>query len=316
MIRKSCLILQGGVVVDDEAALRRHLVELVNRHVRDDRPSTAVPGLLLYRRTAPTALTDTVYEPSLSLVVQGRKQTVLGPKNLRYGDDRYLLTPVRVPVVSRVLEATPEVPFLGLMLRLDPITVTTVLAAGGLGRPPLHEPDEDPTGHLDGTLLHAVVRTVRLLDTPQDIPVLAPLAIHELVYRLTTSDRGHRLRWPDTRYTGAGARIAQAVSWLKANYAQPLYVPSLAAKLMMSTSSLHEHFRAATGMTPVQYQKALRLGEARRLMVVDLLDATTAAHTVGYTSPSQFSRDYRRVYGDSPLRDALRLRTATSLGAT
>jgi AraC-like DNA-binding protein len=295
--------------VDDLTVDRHRLRDLVARHAGSDELTAArVPGLTLHQRWAPTPLHDAVFQPSLSLVVQGRKRTILGRHDLRYGTDRYLITPVEVPVVTQVLEASVHTPFLSLMVRLDPALVAEVLAGGGLRTAPPTVTGEEPTGTVDDDLARAILRTVRLLDAPQDIPVLAPLALRELVYRLAIADRSHRLRWPSTDSAGPGARIARAMSWLKANYAESVQVSELAAQVNMSTSSLHEHFRAVTGMTPLQYQKALRLGEARRLMVVDSFDAATAAHTVGYASPTQFSREYRRLYGRSPYRDAQVLR--------
>jgi hypothetical protein len=197
--------------------------------------ATSVKSGLSHRSQRPHA-------PSCALVVQGRNRTILGHHDLHYGNDRYLITPVEVPVVTQVPDASADTPFLSLMLRLDSVLVADVLAAGALRPASPPATDQDPTGTLDPGLLRAVLRIVQLLDTPEDIPVLVPLALRELVYRLATADQGHRLRWPATDNAGRGARVARAMSWLKANYAQPLQVPALAARVNISTSSLHEQF--------------------------------------------------------------------------
>ena len=271
------------------------------------RLDTSVPGLLLVRYEAPTQPASCMYEPCICLVAQGAKRVMLGDDEYVYDTNHYLISSVGLPVVANVVEASPEVPLLGLALRLDihmlaqmlvdnnlPVT-RPVVRAGCSGR-------GMRVSEVSMPLLNAFQRLLDLLDNPQDVPVLSPLIHKEILYRLLVSEQGHYLR----QLVSTGShdfQIARAIDWLKNNFIQPLRVDSLAKQIGMSTSTFHYHFRAMTSMSPLQYQKWMRLHEARRLMFMEHLDATSAAFQVGYESPSQFSREYRRQFGTPPLRD-------------
>lgn len=294
-------------------AVRKSLASRIARWTaQGDLSVTAIPALSLYRRDAPDEPTSCLHEPSISLIVQGAKRVLLGKDTYGYDAGHFLITSVDLPATFQVIEASKEKPYLGLLLRLDQRAMAELMVDSHL--PP---PREQPTGRgmvvCQATLplLDAFQRLIELLDEPNDIPVLAPLIQREILYRLLVSDQGARLR----QIASVGSqshRIAQAIDWLKSHYAQPLRVDELAAHVQMSTSTLHHHFRALTAMSPLQFQKWLRLNEARWLMLAEHLDASTAAFRVGYESPSQFSREYRRLFGASPLRDIANLRQMTA----
>jgi AraC-like DNA-binding protein len=235
--------------------------------------------------------------------VQGAKSLEVGSDVYRYGVGDYLVVSLDLPVVSRVVEASPEAPYLGLGLKIDAQQLKEVM--GRLVTRPAGAP-EAMRGVAVNTappeLVDAALRLLRLLDRPEDIPAMAPLIEQEILYRLLTGPLGPRLQQIAMAET-AGNKVAQAIAWLRQNFARPLRVEELAGHVGMSDSSLHHHFKAVTAMTPMQYQKQLRLHEARRLMLTEHMDVGTAGYSVGYQSPSQFSREYSRLYGISPLKD-------------
>lgn len=274
------------------------------------RLETDVPGLLLVRYEAPTPPNSGMYEPCICLVAQGAKRVMLGDEEYVYDANHYLISSVGLPVVANVVEASPEVPLLGMVLKLDTRMLAQLMVdsnlpvarAGGSGR-------GIRVSEVCMPLLGSFQRLLDLLDAPQDIAVLSPLIHKEILYRLLVGEQGHYLR--QLVSTGShGFQIARAIDWLQNNYVQPLKVDSLARQIGMSTSTFHYHFRAMTSMSPLQYQKWMRLHEARRLMLLEHLDATGAAFRVGYESPSQFSREYRRQFGTPPLRDIKNLYNA------
>lgn len=273
----------------------------------DGTTATALPNLLIFRQTAPTDLLYCVFPPSLTLVVQGAKQATLNGETYVYGPGNYLLNSVDLPVVCNVTRACPERPYLSFSLRLDLTLMAALLSED------LPTPDQDRhergmgVAPLPDDLRDAVSRLIRLLATPQDIPILYPLIEREILYRLLTGPQGHRLR-QIAMADSQPHQIARAIDWLRENYASPLRIDDLARRVNMSSSSLHHHFKTITAMSPLQYQKQLRLQEARRLMLVQQMDAASAAHHVGYESPSQFSREYSRLYGAPPRQDVMRLR--------
>ncbi|QJT08727.1 AraC family transcriptional regulator [Oceanidesulfovibrio marinus] len=274
---------------------------------------TPVPGLWLNKCTAPTEPASYMHEPSICLVAQGAKRVLLGEDEYRYDAHHSLITSVGLPVVSQVTEATEETPYLGLKLKLDLRMVAQLMVDSNL---PVARAQQAQRGiavsEVSLPLLGAFLRLLDLLDTPQDIPILAPLVQREIAYRLLVGSQGPRLR----QIAAAGShshQIARAIDWLKLNYTQQLRVDDLAAHTGMSTSSFHHHFRALTAMSPLQFQKWIRLHEARRLMLMDHLDATSAALQVGYESASQFSREYSRLFGAPPLRDIKRLHQMAQL---
>lgn len=271
-------------------------------------PTTAVQGLALFRRHEPTEPLTGMYEPSICLVAQGAKQVQLGDETYVYDAQHYLLTSVHLPTVVQIIEASNERPFLGLRLKFDLREVSQLMADSNLPPPRSQQSSRGmATGEVTQPLVNAFLRLIDLLDNEQDIPILAPVIQREIVYRLLVGDQGARLR----QIAAAGSQsqqIARAIEWIKGNLSKPFRIDDLAEQSSMSASTFHHHFRAMTALSPLQYQKQLRLQEARRLMLADRLDASTAGFQVGYESPSQFSRDYSRHFGAPPLRDINSLR--------
>ena len=273
-----------------------------------ERYDTAVPGFSLFRREEPTAPASGMYEPSICMVAQGAKRVILGDDTYVYDAQHYLITSVHLPTVVQILEASREKPCLGLMLKLDPRELSQLMADSDLPPPRTQQSSRGmATGKMTLPLLTAFQRLIDLLDEPADIPILSPIIQREIIYRLLVGDQGARLR----QIASAGSqshRIARAIDWLKSNFAQPLRIDDLAGQAGMSSSTFHHHFRSMTAVSPLQYQKRLRLQEARRLMMAERLEAATAAFQVGYESPSQFNREYSRLFGAPPLRDVTNLR--------
>ena len=269
---------------------------------------TPVPGLALYRRTAPSACYRATYEPSLTVFVQGRKLVNLGGTEYVCGPSSFLLTSIDVPVQSQIVEASEKVPMLSMHLRLDMPAVREVLSAEDLPEPPAPAQRRGlAVGETTTGLLGACARLIDLLDTPEDVPFLGHLILREIIYRILKTPQGERLRAIAT----AGElshRTARAIAWLRANYTKALRMEDLADVARMGVSTLHHQFRALTAMSPLQYQKQLRLQAARQRMLMDGVDATRAAYEVGYESVSQFSREYSRFFGQPPMRDIKTLR--------
>ena len=268
------------------------------------------PGLHLFRFSSPTKPVHVVHEPTFCVIAQGSKVIHLGDKRYRYDPAHYLLTSVGLPVVAQVVEASAARPYLGLRLDLDPSLISSVMVE--VARP---SPHADPNMNamdvslLDEGLLDAVVRLVRLLDSPAEFRVLAPLVTREILYRLLMGEQGDRLRQLVVM-GGHTHRIARAMELLRKNFDQPLRIDSMARELGMSVSSFHHHFKTVTAMSPLQFQKKLRLHEARRLMLGEDHDAARAGFRVGYEDASHFNRDYKRLFGEPPLRDVEQLREA------
>jgi AraC-like DNA-binding protein len=269
---------------------------------------TAISALSLSRRDAPTEPTSYMYEPSICVIAQGAKRVLLGDDTYVLDVDHFLITSVDLPTVVQIIKASREKPYLGLILKLDRREIAQLMVDSNLPPPRAQRSSRGmATGEVTLPLLTAFQRLIDLLAAPQDIPILAPIIQREILYRLLVGDQGARLR----QIASAGSQshqIAQAIDWLKSHYTLPLRIDDLAAQVHMSPSTFHHHFRALTAMSPLQYQKWLRLNEARRLMLTERLEAAAAAFQVGYESPSQFSREYRRVFGAPPLRDITSLR--------
>lgn len=271
--------------------------------------ATAVPDVSLFHRTEPTEPISGMYEPSICLVAQGGKRVLLGEEDsFVYDAHHYLITSVHLPTVVQIIEASRERPYLGLNLKLDQREMSQLMADSNLPPPRAQQSSRGmATGEVTVPLLTAFQRLIDLLAEPNDIPILAPIIQREIVYRLLVGDQG--ARWRQIAVAGSQSQqIARAIDWLKSNFSQPLRIDDLAAHARMSTSTFHHHFRSMTALSPLQYQKQLRLQEARRLMLTEHLDAATAAFQVGYESPSQFSREYSRLFGAPPLRDISGLR--------
>jgi AraC-like DNA-binding protein len=269
---------------------------------------TAVPGLALFRRDEPTPCYHAAYEPSISVFVQGKKRVSLGGSEYLCDESSFLLSSIDVPAVGQIVEASPRVPLLSMFLRLDMQTVREIISREDL-------PEPQPATRLRGIavgettvgLLDACSRLIDLLETPDDIPFLSHLIQREIVYRILRTPQGQRLRAIAT--TGdLSHRTARAIAWLRANFAKPLRVEELAEVARMGVSTLHHQFRALTAMSPLQYQKQLRLQVARQRMLMDRIDASSVAYEVGYESVSQFNREYSRLFGQPPMRDIKSLR--------
>lgn len=270
--------------------------------------TTAVPGLSLFRREGPTEPISGMYEPSICLVSQGAKRVLLGDDTYVYDAHHYLITSVHLPTIVQIIEASPDKPYLGLRLKFDLREVSQLMVDSNLPQPrPQQSSRGMATGEVTLQLLNAFVRLIDLLADEQDIPILAPVIQREIIYRLLVGEQGERLRQIATAGSQS-QQIAKAIGWLKTNYSQTISMDDLAAQANMSTSTFHHHFRSLTALSPLQYQKQLRLQEARRLMLAESLDAATAGFQVGYESPSQFSREYNRQFGAPPLRDITKLR--------
>jgi AraC-like DNA-binding protein len=271
--------------------------------------ATAIPDLTFFRRESPTPPGLCQVEPSVLIVVQGAKRMLVGDDAFSYNSDRFLIASLDIPASSEVVEASPERPCLGLLLKLDLRVMAELVAQSRMSAPKDRSIAKGMAlGAVTPTLLESFKRLTDLLDEPQAIEVLSPLVKREIHYRLLTSDQAGRLR----QLASVGSQshlVGRAIEWLKANYASPLRIEQLADSVHMSASSLHHHFRQLTAMSPLQYQKWLRLNEARRLMLNEGFDAANAAFQVGYESPSQFSREYTRLFGAPPKRDVVSLRS-------
>lgn len=292
-------------------ALRTGLAQKISAHTSAEGvQSTEVPGLSLYRQSTPTACTSATYEPRLVVFVQGQKRINLGKMTYLCDGTTFLLSSVDLPVVSQVVQASPDKPMLGLLLRLEMPEVRRVLSEEEFS---WSDEPADALGMMVGAtsveLLSACSRLIDLLDTPADIAFLSRLIHREIIYRLLRSPQGRHLRAIATQGEQSH-RTAKAVTWLRMNYAKPLRVEDLAAMAQMGVSTLHHHFRSLTAMSPLQYQKHLRLHVARERMLNEGLDAASAAFEVGYESASQFNREYRRFFGKPPMRDVKARRVA------
>ncbi|HLZ41775.1 MAG TPA: AraC family transcriptional regulator [Candidatus Sulfotelmatobacter sp.] len=282
-----------------------------------ERQITDVPGLLLVRRTAPSAPCSGTYTPSVIVVAQGSKRVDLGQTTFTYDKSRFLLTSIDLPIVSQVVEASDAKPLLALALKLEMPVVRELLSREEVN---VRELSSDMpamvTGKITAELLSACCRLLDLLANPRDIPFLSGLIQREIVYRLLCGPEGARLRAIATA-GDQSHRTARAISWIRDNYTKPVRVDDLAEIAGMGVSTLHHHFRVLTHMSPLQYQKQLRLQAARGRMLVDGLDASSVAFEVGYESVSQFNREYSRYFGQPPMRDikALREKTLAEMNA-
>ena len=285
------------------------LVERVARAAREDGPVEPLEGLYLNRSSSLKKL-HSVSNPCFCVIAQGSKEVFLGNERYQYDPAHYLLFTAELPVVSQILEASPERPYLSLRLDLDPTLVGSVMVEAG------HSSSQNQAevrainaSALDASLLDAVVRLVRLIDTPVEARVLGPLVTREIVYRLLLGEQGDRLRHISA-LDGHTHRIARAIEWLRKEFDQSLRMDDMAQELGMSVSGFHHHFKAVTAMSPLQFQKQLRLQEARRIMLGEDLDAASTAYRVGYDDASHFNREYKRLFGLPPMRDVERLREA------
>jgi AraC-like DNA-binding protein len=284
------------------------LATLINRHAATDGAHPTAIGALEFGRCSTVAsLPCRINEPMLAIVVQGKKAALLGEEKHRFGAGQYLVISVDLPLTGFVTHATPEQPYLGFRLNLDLRQLGDMISQAPDG----HRKKASVRGlfvsDADAPLLDCALRLTRLLDTPQDLPVLAPMVMREIYYRLLTGEQGEAVRQIATSGSNM-QRIAQVIQYMKTDFAKPLRIEDLADRANMSPSSFHAHFKAVTSMSPLQYQKHLRLLAARRLMLTEPVNAVTAANQVGYESPSQFNREYTRMFGAPPIRDITSLR--------
>ena len=292
---------------------REELVERIAQAIPEDGILDVSPGFRLARSSRPTAPVHDVYEPAFCFVAQGSKQALLGEEVFRYDPGHYLIFTVDLPLVFQVEEASKERPYLGFRLNLDPSLVASVMMESGIeikkGDASAKALDVGPT---DANLLDAVVRLVRLLDSPFEVKVLAPLITREIVFRLLMGGQKARLGHLLALARDAG-RISKAIEHLRENFDRQLKMDNIARELGMSLSGFHHHFKSVTAMSPLQFQKQIRLQEARRLMLGEDLDAASAGFRVGYEDPAYFSRDYKKLFGAPPQRDITKLRSNLEL---
>lgn len=288
------------------------LAELILRHAPEDGMyDMPVPGLAVIRYGGPTDRVPVLHQPAVCIIAQGAKVVMLAEEAFRYDAASHLVVSVDLPLTGQVVEASPERPYLCVRVDLDPVLLSELMlqplpAAGGESGRGLHLSRNTPE------LTDAVTRLLALLDRPQDVAVLAPMIRREIHYRLLTGDQAGIVRQigaPDSRLS----QVNRAIGWIRRNFDRPFSMDVLAREAGMSASALHHHFKAVTAMSPLQYQKQIRLQEARRLMLGEARDAQAAGFEVGYESPSQFSREYARLFGAPPATDAARLRASGPL---
>ena len=333
IVENSCTILQtletGDAGTSEEAAMesinrppserearrvqanRDELGQLVARAVGEDGAVELPGGLSLVRYSSPTPKDHGVSSPAFCVIAQGSKEVLLGEECYRYDANRYLVTAAALPTATRVTEASEKRPYLGVVLALDPALVGSVMVEAGHPAPREHAAVRAfEVSPLEAGLLDAVVRLVRLLDASADeARFLRPLITREIVFRLLTGEQGDRIR-QIAFLGGHGHRIARALERLRKDFDRPLRIEDIAGEVGMSVSGFHHHFRAVTAMSPLQFQKRMRLQEARHLMLAEDLDAASAGYRVGYGDASQFNREYKRLFGAPPVRDVEQLREA------
>ncbi|MGL4620843.1 AraC family transcriptional regulator N-terminal domain-containing protein [Chroococcidiopsis sp.] len=289
------------------------LAALVAQHTDskgDGAHATAIAPLEFMKQSSASIAMARVSEPIFALVVQGKKEVLLNEETYRYGVAQYLMISVDLPMSGSAVKATPDRPYLGFKLKLDPAELCDIITQTNPG---IDRKENLVRGWFisdaDPPLIDCATRLTKLLDTPQDIPFLAPIIVREIYYRLLVGEQSEAIRQIATSGSNM-QRIAEVIKRIKADFTQPLRVEELAEQANMSPSSFHRHFKAVTAMSPLQYQKQLRLLTARQMMLAENADATWAAYQVGYESTSQFSREYARMFGAPPIRDVERLRVS------
>ncbi|HHF3034319.1 TPA: AraC family transcriptional regulator N-terminal domain-containing protein [Vibrio diabolicus] len=285
--------------------LAKHIEKWANGANQYD---TEIPGLRFSRWATPTPPTSYTHNPSICLIAQGRKRVLLGEDSFVYDANHFLISSVDLPIIANIIEASEDKPYLGVIMELDLTEISQLIVDSELTFNQSKEAQKGiAVGELSEPLLDAFLRLIELLDEGQSIKILAPIIKREIFYRLLITEQGARLN----QIVTAGShshQIAKAIDWLKNNFVKPLSVSELAAYSGMSKSAFYTHFRSITSMTPLQFQKKLRLSEARRLMLTENLDAMATTFKVGYESPSQFSREYSRLFGAPPSKDIKSLR--------
>jgi AraC-like DNA-binding protein len=295
---------------------QEELADRIARALPRDGKLEPGPDLHFHRKSARGERVHGVAEPSFCVIAQGSKEILVGEETFRYDPAHYLISTMELPLIGEVVEASPAKPYLSVRLVLDPSIVTSVMVGSGVvqagGNGGVKAIDVSP---LDANLLDATLRLVRLIDTPGEYRALAPLVVREIVYRLLTGAQGGRMRHLAT-FGGHAHRMVRAVQKLRENFDKALRIEDLARELRMSVSGFHAHFKTVTAMSPLQFQKQLRLQEARRLMLSENLDAAEAGYRVGYDDASHFSREYKRHFGEPPMRDVEQLRDMAGARST
>ncbi|MGD1276334.1 MAG: AraC family transcriptional regulator [Tepidisphaeraceae bacterium] len=294
---------------------QEELAERIALALPRDGTAEPQPGVHFRRHSTPTQRVYASSQPSFCVIAQGSKDILLGEDRFRYDTAHYLISTIELPLIGEVVEASPQRPYLSFRLVLDPSVVTSVMVESGLVQPRLDggvkAVDVSP---LDANLLDATLRLVRLIDKPTEYRALAPLVVREIVFRLLTGAQANRMRHLAT-FGGHAHRMVRAVKKLRESFDKPLRIDDIAREFGMSVSGFHAHFKAVTAMSPLQFQKQLRLQEARRLMLSENLDAAEAGYRVGYDDASHFNREYKRHFGQPPMRDVERLRELASPSA-
>lgn len=298
---------------DKITTYQEELVSIINGIAREDGlHTTAIPTLKLFRASNISEPLHTIYEPSLLVIAQGSKIVTLADENYQYDSTSYLVASVHLPITGQIIQASPEEPYFCVQINFNTEQILDIIK----------ESDDVWNGKKDSGrgivvnkinshLLDAVLRLVRLLHTPKDIPVLSPLIIREILYRILQDSQGNLIK--QFAMIGSHAHcIAKVIQFINSNFSKPLRIEDLAKKVNMSTSSLHNQFKKVTAMSPLQYQKLIRLQEARRLLFSESAEAANIGFQVGYESPSQFSREYARMFGLPPISDINRLRNSLS----
>lgn len=303
---------QAGQETRRLQAAQQELVARIGGAVQEDGVIEPLEGVHLAQASKTLERLHSVYEPCFCVIAQGSKEVLLGENRYQYDPLRYLLVTLDLPLVSQVMKASRERPYLSFRLSLDPQFVSSVMFEASYSVSPRGAAVARAidVSRLDADLLEAVVRLVRLIDSPAEVPILRPMIVREIIYRLLRSEQGSRLHHLAVM-GDANATIARAVQRIRQDFDQPIRVEQLAGELGMSVSSFHYHFKAVTAMSPMQFQKHLRLQEARRLMLSENAGATNAAYRVGYSDPAHFSREYKSVFGIPPMRDVRQLREVT-----
>jgi len=298
----------------DEKRMRANQEELIDRIeeiLQNDGSIEPLSGLHLARISSPQEPLHGVFKPTLCIIAQGSKEVIFGDNRYHYDPFNYLLVAVDLPTITHVLDASEETPYISVSMELSSTLVGSMIVKSGYTTPPRNSDKRAiSVSPMDVNLQDAVLRLVRLLETPDEAETLVPLISREIIYRLLRGDQGGRLSY--LALTGGYAPdIAEAVEQLRQNYDQQIRMEDLASELGMSVSGFHHQFKEATAMSPLQFQKQLRLQEARRLMLSEDLDAASAGFRVGYQDASHFSREYKNLFGNPPIRDIQRLREET-----
>jgi AraC-like DNA-binding protein len=282
----------------------RQLIQTIEHWTQEENHfETPIAGLSLYRWDIPTPPSSHILDASLCLIAQGKKQVILGEEVYTYDSNHFLFTAIDLPIITQIIEASPEQPYLGVILRLDPYMLAQLILEAQI--PFKHSTNEKKgvaVGAVSAELNDAFIRLLKLLDKPNDILILSPLIIKEIFYHLLMGPQGEGLKLIAATGT-TEHRIVKAIEWLRVNFSKSFSIEELARKTGMSVSSFHHHFRDITSMSPLQYQKKIRLNEARRLLMTKGHDISSASLQVGYESLSQFSREYKRLFGISPSTD-------------